>query len=50
MRNSADIEFDGLYFKLKPAYNVWDKASLKAYMMEQATFGIVDAEKLHLCY
>ena len=50
MRNSADIEFDGIYFKLKPAYNVYDKASLKAFMMEQASFGIVDGEKLHLCY
>ena len=50
--NTSGIEFNanGQFFKLKPAYPIHDKESLKNFMLDQGTYGIEDGEKLQLCY
>ena len=45
-----DVEVDGDYFKLKRAYPVWDKESLRKFMLKSGKMGVADAEELWLCY
>ena len=44
------IELDGNLFKLKRAYDVWDKESLKQFILENGEYGIKDDQNLELCY
>ena len=49
-RALADVEVHGQFFQLKRAYEIWDKESLKQFMLGHMGKGIVDDEKLRLCY
>lgn len=49
-RAKADIEVQGQFFQLKRAYEVWDKASLKMFILGSRAMGIEEDEKLRLCY
>ena len=47
---NPEVEYDGTHFQLKPAYEVWNKESLRKFILENCELGVKDDEKLQFCY
>ena len=47
---NPEVEEDGDYFQWKKAYDIWEKESLRKFMLDQGEYGIQDGEKLEMCY
>ena len=37
---NPEVEEDGDYFQWKKAYNIWDKESLRKFILEEGEYGI----------